>query len=189
MFMGPLFYKSENNDSKQDRIINNGKKNILVTNGSTGDYTLSNLFFNPIFKNYNIIITGIGAKPADCEFISYREFINHNSLLEMIDIMVCHGGNGTIYQGLSFGIPLLCAPRIFEQEWNVQRIATLGLGEDITDIKKPDKLLKVIEKWEHKKNSPAIKSVRDLINTMQRRLYSGESGFEQKIRELIRSKN
>lgn len=43
--------------------------------------------------------------------------------------MVCHAGNGTIYQALMRGIPMVLIPSFFEQEWNAHRIVKLQLGE------------------------------------------------------------
>lgn len=47
------------------------------------------------------------------------------------DLVVCHGGNGTVYQALSVGRPILAIPRFYEQEFNVNRIMRLGLGRGL----------------------------------------------------------
>ena len=44
------------------------------------------------------------------------------------DVVVCHGGNGTIYQALSNGAPVIGLPEFHDQEFNMQRVEALGLG-------------------------------------------------------------
>lgn len=50
------------------------------------------------------------------------------------DLVVCHGGNGTVYQALSAGRPVVAVPRFYEQEFNVHRIEQLGLGKGLWKV-------------------------------------------------------
>jgi len=45
------------------------------------------------------------------------------------DLVICHGGNGTIYQALYHGVPVLGIPTFHDQDFNMQRVEDLGLGE------------------------------------------------------------
>ena len=60
--------------------------------------------------------------------------------------MICHGGNGTIYNALANKIPVLCLPSHPEQHWNVQRVLKLGYGQSLEKIK-TKKIPYVIDKW------------------------------------------
>jgi len=184
MFIGALFYKSLRQEDELQKICKNGKKNILVSIGSSGNPYILKLLFNQIFNNYNIIVSSQNPTKSEFEFITCKEFINNCAILEYIDILICHGGNGTVYQGLSFGIPLLCTTTIFEQEWNVQRIVSLKLGENISDINNVDELLDIIKKWEGKKNSLPLEEIKNSINLSQQHLYSQESSFLTKVNEI-----
>ena len=82
-----------------------------------------------------------------------KSFINHTAILDMIDIVICHGGNGTIYQALSHGIPVICITNNFEQEWNSQRIEELELGTLINDISDVKEIRRVIDFWINRKRS------------------------------------
>ncbi|MBN1932685.1 MAG: hypothetical protein JW786_13865 [Desulfobacterales bacterium] len=42
--------------------------------------------------------------------------------------MVCHGGNGTIYQALLHGKPIIGIPTIPDQGFNMRRVVALGVG-------------------------------------------------------------
>ena len=44
------------------------------------------------------------------------------------DLLICHGGNGTIYQALYHGVPVLGIPTFHDQDFNMQRVEDLGLG-------------------------------------------------------------
>ena len=184
MFIGALFYKSSKQEIELEKIVKNGKKNILVSIGSSGNPYVLKLLFNQIFSNYNIIVSYKNPIKSDFEFITCKEFINNCAILEYIDILICHGGNGTVYQGLSFGIPLLCATAIFEQEWNVQRIVALKLGENISQLTDSFELLRVIKKWEGKKNSMPFKEMEERINSMQQHLYTPQSVLLAKVNEM-----
>lgn len=56
------------------------------------------------------------------------EAVDLGALLPGIDVVICHGGVGTINRALSHGIPLLLLPMFREQELNANRIFDLGLG-------------------------------------------------------------
>src|SRR4029077_729720 len=49
-------------------------------------------------------------------------------LMAVSDVVVSHGGNGTVYQALSRGVPIIGLPSIFDQEVNMRRVCALGAG-------------------------------------------------------------
>jgi UDP:flavonoid glycosyltransferase YjiC (YdhE family) len=51
-----------------------------------------------------------------------------DALLAVSDVVISHGGNGTIYQALEAGVPIIGFPGIFDQEINMQRVEALGAG-------------------------------------------------------------
>jgi UDP:flavonoid glycosyltransferase YjiC (YdhE family) len=50
------------------------------------------------------------------------------------DVFVSHGGNGTIYQALSCGVPVIGFPTIFDQEVNMRRVNALGAGIYMSNV-------------------------------------------------------
>ena len=50
------------------------------------------------------------------------------SILDKSDLVICHGGNGTIYQALSKAVPVLGIPTFHDQDFNMQRVVDLRLG-------------------------------------------------------------
>ena len=63
--------------------------------------------------------------PAECYTAAYAP---GRRLCALASAVVCHGGNGTIYQALSEGAPIIGAPEFHDQDFQMQRVETLGLG-------------------------------------------------------------
>jgi UDP:flavonoid glycosyltransferase YjiC (YdhE family) len=69
------------------------------------------------------------------ENIFVERYINADALLPYCDEIVCHGGNGTIYQALRHGVPVLAIPSHNEQDYNARRVQQLGLGKRLSHQK------------------------------------------------------
>jgi UDP:flavonoid glycosyltransferase YjiC (YdhE family) len=60
--------------------------------------------------------------------VHVERFVNADLVLPHCDLMVCHGGNGTVYQALSHGVPLVGAPAHAEQAYSLKRAREHGVG-------------------------------------------------------------
>jgi UDP:flavonoid glycosyltransferase YjiC (YdhE family) len=129
---------------------------MLVSMGSTGSWEKIVFLNDPIFERFKIIASGDGCSTLRGPNIISRPFLNNVAIMDKIDVLICHGGNGTLYQALSHGVPALCITSNFEQEWNVQRIEELGLGASINDISDAKEIYKLIDLWITKRNIPPI---------------------------------
>jgi len=161
--IGPLYYKSDKKESEIEKIFENGKRNILANVGSSGDLRLFSFLKNDYFQNYNIIVTGVKSDELNGNNIYNYKFINISAILDKIDLVLSHGGNGTIYQSLAYGIPIICATSIFEQEWNVQRVEELGFGKSIDGILGDDEKIKIVKQWIGKKQTDKFKNIKKKI--------------------------
>src|SRR5262249_1627079 len=79
---------------------------------------------------YQILITtgglaNLGRVPDN---VYVEEYAPGRSLMSVSDAVISHGGNGTVYQALSCGVPVIGFPTIFDQEINMQRLCALGAG-------------------------------------------------------------
>lgn len=56
-------------------------------------------------------------------------FVNGDLLLPHCHAEICHGGNGTVYQALQHGVPMVVIPTHNEQDYNARRVQQLGVGQ------------------------------------------------------------
>jgi len=171
-FIGPLFYRGSDCEKDILEFIGDHHPNILVSMGSTGNWEKISFLNDPIFKEFKIIVSNqdnpIMYRPNTLS----RSFINHTAILDKIDIVICHGGNGTIYQALSHGIPVLCITNNFEQEWNSQRIDELELGTSINNISNVIEIRRIIDFWKNRKRSNRfIKIQENICNFLNKPIY------------------
>jgi UDP:flavonoid glycosyltransferase YjiC (YdhE family) len=160
--IGPLVYTSSNNSESKALRLDPDKKTIYVSMGSSGNWENLSFLNDIYYQKYNIIAAGDSKGILSATHISHARFINADALFPAVDLVICHGGNGTIYQALAYGIPLLCMTAHFEQEWNVTAIHNAGLALSLDDVS-PDDLPVIIEEWTGRKNLPAYEQKRKEI--------------------------
>jgi UDP:flavonoid glycosyltransferase YjiC (YdhE family) len=151
-FIGPLFNGNEPEEAFDRSRLSPGKKTILVTAGSSGNWHNFKFLNHDLFSSYNIIVAGTGNSVLNAPFLIKAPFISFNDINSLVDLVICHGGNGTIYNALVNNMPCLCLPSHPEQFWNAQRIEELGYGESLFNIK-PDQYQIIIDKWIERKNN------------------------------------
>lgn len=157
-FIGPLFHDGKQAESEAIRFAEQRKPAILVTMGSSGNWNRAKFIGAERFGKYNLILSGDASPEPSTGNTFSRHFLNHMSVMPHVDLVICHGGNGTLYQALANGLPSLCIPGNFESEWNSNRISELGLGEVIENTSDLDSVLQDVERWLPQKNSPVLSS-------------------------------
>ena len=66
-----------------------------------------------------------GEQPAN---VHVERYIPNNLLLPYCDLVLCHGGSGTMLDALSLGLPMVLIPIAADQPENAQRCAELGVA-------------------------------------------------------------
>ncbi len=146
-YIGPITWKPSGfmATPKWWPLTDKNKYKIYITMGTTGEDTLFSKVYEQ-FKNsdfLSIITTGSQAdhfKPVPGT-IYIENYMDGAMVLNNSDLVVCHGGNGTIYQALSAGKLIIGIPTLPDQDFNMRRVETLGLGIRIPledALKKPD---------------------------------------------------
>ena len=82
------------------------------------------------------IVTTSGYLPggtAKAEHVRIVDYAPHPSLMPEVDVMVCHGGMGSVAAALASGVPLVCIPVSRDQPLNASRAAQLGAAVVIDD--------------------------------------------------------
>jgi MGT family glycosyltransferase len=67
-------------------------------------------------------------RPPAPEHVQIHEWIPYREILPHTDVVVCHGGMGSILEAFYFARPLVIVPHTPEQVLNARRTAELGLG-------------------------------------------------------------
>jgi MGT family glycosyltransferase len=60
------------------------------------------------------------------------DWIPHHEILPRTDVVVTHAGLSTVVAALASGVPMLCMPMGRDQPLNAERVATLGLGIELS---------------------------------------------------------
>lgn len=131
--IGPLLYSTNTNENQLLASLNSQKPNICVCLGSSGDWSKLYFLSEKKYASVNILVAGDSKRTLKGAHIFHKDFMNLNQVLPICSFMICHGGNGTIYEGLKHGIFMLCLTSHFEQEWNVKRLEQLNYGHLIND--------------------------------------------------------
>jgi UDP:flavonoid glycosyltransferase YjiC (YdhE family) len=72
--------------------------------------------------------TAFGPQPAN---VRIERHVDHGALLPRCDVVVAHGGFGTIMGCLGAGVPMVVVPIQGDQPRNAQRCADLGVGRAV----------------------------------------------------------
>jgi len=150
-YCGPLIWEPEI-DSDAGRIeFNTERPTIYFTLGSTG---IPEIFHRVIqdlrATDYQVILTTgsqiksdeLGSLPDN--FI-VESFYPGSKLLEHCSAVICHGGNGTIYQALGAGRPVVTIPTHIDQKANAYLLEKQGAGLTV-DSKQMDQVMPSLER-------------------------------------------
>lgn len=60
--------------------------------------------------------------------VHVESWVEHADVLPAADVVVCHGGSGTVFGALAVGVPLVVVPVFADQFLNAERVAANGAG-------------------------------------------------------------
>jgi MGT family glycosyltransferase len=137
-YVGPVIWEPEVAVPSWLERIDPGRPTLYFTMGSTGHARYLEEALR-IFggTDYQCLMTtaGLIAPSAVPENFFVCEFAPGSALMEKCDVVVCQGGNGTIYQALRAGVPVIGIPTMHDQEFNLQRVVDLGVGVQLSDLR------------------------------------------------------
>jgi UDP:flavonoid glycosyltransferase YjiC (YdhE family) len=160
-----LYHSDERDEPEIRNFLKGPEKKILITMGSTGNWEKLSVLEHPDFDKYRFVLSSDRKSTFNIPNSLTRQFINQTAILPKIDLVICHGGNGTIYQALSCGVPVLCLPANFEAEWNSNRVQALGYGEVIESSYGPAKIDSMVQFWLKMRDTEKMQSIADRIRT------------------------
>ncbi|MGO8702438.1 MAG: nucleotide disphospho-sugar-binding domain-containing protein [Candidatus Brocadiia bacterium] len=129
-YVGPLMWESNAPAPDWLAKLDRGRPIVYLTMGSTGPLEQIHAILKGLADNeFQVICTTatetVRELPPGCYA---APFAPGKALCEVASVVVCHAGNGTIYQALSCGKPIVGVPEFHDQEFNMQRVQALGLG-------------------------------------------------------------
>jgi MGT family glycosyltransferase len=137
-YIGPLLWDANMGLPAWFSKLQPGRPTIYFTMGSTGDTK----FFEEavrVFGNteFQVLITtgGLAEIPNPPPNVFIAKYAPGDALMAVSDIVVSHGGNGTVYQALSSGVPIIGFPTMFDQEINMRQVESLGIGMQMSTKK------------------------------------------------------
>ena len=78
-----------------------------------------------------LVTTGRGIAPEALSVganTAAERHVPHDAVLSGANLLITHGGHGTIMAGLRYGVPMLCLPPMADQPFNARKLVSLGLG-------------------------------------------------------------
>jgi len=130
-YTGPILWDADMRLPAWFSKLRSDRPTVYFTMGSTGD----SKFFEEAVRvfggtDYQVLITtgGLAEVPGAPGNVFITKYAPGEALVARSDVVVSHGGNGTVYQALSRGVPIIGLPTIFDQEINMQRVTALGAG-------------------------------------------------------------
>ncbi len=137
--IGPLLYQQTSEELDLMSSLPPNKINICICLGSSGNWTSLNFLSDEKYKKVNFIVAGDLKRELKGSHFFHRDFVNLDKILPHCSLLICHGGNGTIYEGLRHKKQMLFLTNHFEQEWNAERLSQLGYGICLND--NPEKII------------------------------------------------
>ncbi len=79
-----------------------------------------------------VVSTGDLAAPADLgplpENFYVTRYLPGSQMVKRCDLVICHGGNSTVYQALTAGVPVIAVPTHMDQRLNAELLVNAGAG-------------------------------------------------------------
>lgn len=116
------------------------KPTIYITMGSTGHKDLFRVLFNAFGDTkYQVIVTTGGQleinKDNFPENFWVEKYLPGERAMERADVVICHGGNQTVYQTIKTATPCLVIATHLDQEWAGYDVQEQGAGIFLTMVK------------------------------------------------------
>jgi UDP:flavonoid glycosyltransferase YjiC (YdhE family) len=147
-YVGPLIWEPDVAVPEWIHQLDPNRPTIYFTMGSTGHAKYLQVALDLFADSeYQCLMTTAGLlRPAHvprnffvCDYAPGSELMKRSALV------VCQGGNGTIYQAMQHSVPVIGIPTMHDQEFNMQRVTDMGFGVELSDLRfKPEHLTRAV---------------------------------------------
>jgi UDP:flavonoid glycosyltransferase YjiC (YdhE family) len=133
-YTGPLIWEPDGALPDALDQARPGQKLLYFTLGSTGlPATIQAVIATLRDSDYFVVVsTGDLAAPEDLSPLPDNFYVTRylpgSQLVKWCDLVICHGGNTTIYQALTAGVPVIAIPTHMDQRLNAELLVNTGAG-------------------------------------------------------------
>lgn len=134
VFIGPLLYEPEVPLPEWWSKLDPMRPLVYVGVGSSGGLTGMRTMIEALANTeYQVVLsTADTFKAQDLPQNFFASgMVPREKVLLRAAVMVFHGGNATMYQGIKFGVPMVAIPAHFDHELNARAVVARGLGVSI----------------------------------------------------------
>ena len=148
-YIGPIVWEPDIAPPPWLDRLDPDRPTVYFTMGSTGYphfFELAVELFGD--SEYQGVMTTAGMAQFDKlpDNFFAADYAPGSALMERSDVVVCHGGNGTIYQALGHGVPIIGIPTMHDQEFNLDRVVALGAGIHLSELRfRPEHLEQAVQ--------------------------------------------
>jgi UDP:flavonoid glycosyltransferase YjiC (YdhE family) len=137
-YVGPVIWEPDISVPPWLERLDPHRPTVYFTMGSTGNPR----FFTEAIEafggsEYQCLVTTAGL--AQLRHVPDNFFVTDyapgSKFMKRSDVVVCQGGNGTIYQAFAAGVPIIGIPTMHEQEFNLDRVESLGVGIHLSELR------------------------------------------------------
>jgi len=153
--VGPIFWEPDiPKPAWWDRFRRmRGMKKVYVTMGSTGPADQIRAITQFLLQRPDVVVVCTTSPEKACplqeeERCFLHPYLPGREVCAASDLVVCHAGNGTIYQALSQGKPLVGLAEFHDQEFNMQRVEAAGMGLGAANaVEAAEKAARILEDY------------------------------------------
>jgi MGT family glycosyltransferase len=138
-YVGPVLWRPRMAPPAWLAALVRGRPVVYVTMGSTGDRRLFDAAIDAFAgREHQVVMTtgGIGlGRTTLPPNVFVAEYAPGDALLARADVCINHGGNGTIYQALAAGVPVVGVPTHADQQVQLQLCERSGVGRSLPEAR------------------------------------------------------
>jgi len=137
-YVGPTIWEPDLPPPPWLEELDPRRPTLYFTMGSTGHarfFELAMELFGD--SDFQVLMTTAGMASFDTvpDNVFVADFAPGSALMAIADLVVCQGGNGTIYQALRHGVPIIGIPTMHDQEFNLDRVESLEAGVHLSELR------------------------------------------------------
>lgn len=183
-YVGPLTWHNNLPAPRCLDQLREDRPTVYLSLGSTSLQDLLSDKLADMAKCFQLVVAAggpIADRTSLPEGVFVEDYVNTDTLLPHCDLVCCHGGNGTLYQALRYGLPVVSVPTHAEQLYGAKRIRNLGLGRAVMQSEIEERgAVYLLDQMTAVLDDPAY---RDAANAFSRKIARW-SGAERAVAEL-----